>query len=73
MPLEVRNLGAREKDILTGPGGGLLLLDLEFHNVGRVLDNFRDICDVARANFTKNALADPDNTTNKPVPLYDTQ
>jgi len=39
MPLEVRDLGARKEDVLTGSDGGLFLLDLEFHDLGRVLDD----------------------------------
>ena len=39
VPLEVGDLGARKEDILTGSDGGLLLLDLKFHDFGRVLDD----------------------------------
>ena len=39
MPLEIRDLGARKEDVLTGPDGGLFLLDLKFHDLGRVLDD----------------------------------
>lgn len=69
MPLEVGNLRAGQEDVLTGPGGGLLLLDLEFHDLGRVLDDLGDVGPVAGSDFTKDTLINPDNTTNKPVAL----
>jgi hypothetical protein len=39
VPLEVRDLGARKEDVLTSSDGGLFLLDLKFHDLGRVLDD----------------------------------
>jgi hypothetical protein len=69
VPLEVRNLRTRKEDVLTCPSGRLFLLDLEFHHIGGVLDNFRDICDMTRADFSKNAFIYPDNAANKPVSL----
>jgi len=39
VPLEVRDLGARKEDVLTGADGGFFLLDLKFHDLGRVLDD----------------------------------
>lgn len=70
MPLKVRDFGAREEDILTSSGGRFLFLDLEFHDVGRVLNDFRNISDMSRANFPENALPDPDHTTNEPIALW---
>lgn len=69
MPLEVRDFRARQKDVLSGTSSCLFLLDLELHNHGGVLDNFRDVCAVARADFTENTLPDPDNSTDEPVTL----
>ena len=69
MPLEVGYLGAGQEDVLTSPGGGLLLLDLEFHDLGRVLNDLGDVRPVARSDFTKDAFINPDDTTNKPVAL----
>ena len=62
MPLKVGYLRAGQEDVLTGPGGRLLLLDLKFHDLG-------DVRPVTGSNFTKNTLIDPDDTTNKPVAL----
>lgn len=39
MPLEVRDLRAGKEDVLTSSDGGLLLLDLQFHDLGWVLDD----------------------------------
>lgn len=72
MPLPIRELGAGQKDVLSSSGLGLLLLDLNFHNFARVLDNLRDICIVSRADFTENTFDDEDDTTGKPVPPEDT-
>lgn len=69
VPLEVRDFGARQENVLPSACGCLLLLDLELHDVGRMLDNFGDVGDMTRANFTQDALVNPNNTTNKPVPL----
>jgi hypothetical protein len=70
VPLEVRNLGARKEDVLTSPGCGLLLLDLNLHNVGRMLDNLGDVCIMTRANFAEDTLRDPNDTSNEPIALY---
>jgi hypothetical protein len=69
MPLEIGNLGAGDKDVLSSASRCFLLLDLNLHYVGRVLDHLGDVGPVAGANFTENAFADPDETTNKPVAL----
>lgn len=69
MPLEVRDLRATQEDVLSSTCGGLLLLDLDFHDLGRVLNDLRDISPVTRADFTKDTLVDPDNSTNEPVTL----
>lgn len=47
MPLEVGDLGARKEDVLTSSGSGLLFFDLELHDIGRVLDDLRNVCDVS--------------------------
>ena len=70
VPLEVGDLGAAKEDVLAGASSRFLLLDLELHDVGRVLDNLGDVGAVARANLTKNTLVDPDDTTNEPVALF---
>lgn len=69
VPLEVRDFRATQEDVLSSTCGGLLLLDLDFHDLGRVLNDLRDISPVTRADFTKDTLVDPDNSTNEPVTL----
>ena len=69
MPLEVGDLGAAEEDVLAGPGSRLFLLDLDLHDVRRVLDHLGDVGAVAGAHFTEDTLVDPDNTTDEPVAL----
>lgn len=69
MPLEVRDLGAVDEDVLSSPSGGLLLLDLDLHDARRVLYDLGDVGDVARADFTENTLVDPDDTPDDPVTL----
>ena len=71
VPLEVGDLRAAQEDVLAGLGGRLLLLDLELHNIRRVLDNLGDVGTVAGADLTKDTLVDPDNTTDKPVTLLE--
>jgi len=70
MPLEVRNLGAAQEDVLTSSSSGLLLLDLNLHDVGRVLDDLGNIGIVAGTNFTEDTLRNPNNTSNEPIALY---
>lgn len=70
MPLEIRDLGAGQKDILASPGDGLFLLDLHLHHAGRVLDDLVDVGAVAGADFTQDALADPDDAADNPVALF---
>lgn len=69
MPLEVRNLGAGQEDILTSTGSSLLLLDLELHDVRGVLDDLVDVSPVSGTNLTQDTFEDPDDTANKPVTL----
>ena len=69
MPLEVRYFRAGEEDVLSGTSCRLLFLDLEFHDVRRVLHNLRDIGAVPGADLAKDTFSDPDNTANEPVPL----
>ena len=71
VPLEVGNLGAAEEDVLTGTSSRLFLLDLQLHDIGRVLNDLVDVSPVTRANLTENTLVDPDNTTDKPVTLLE--
>ena len=73
MPLEVRDFGAAQEDVLASLGGGLLLLDLELHDHRWVLNDFGNVGTVARADLTKDTLVDPDNTADKPVALYSSQ
>ena len=69
MPLEVGDLGAAKEDVLAGASSRFLLLDLELHDVGRVLDNLGDVGAVARADLTKDTLEREDETADKPVAL----
>ena len=69
MPLEVRDLGAAQENVLAGASDRLLLLDLNLHDVRRVLDDLGDVGAVAGAHFTEDTLVDPDNTTDEPVAL----
>jgi len=70
MPLEIRDLRTRKEDILTGSAGGFFFLDLQFHDVRRMLDHFGDVSDVTGPNFAKNTFNDPDNSSEEPVPLF---
>jgi hypothetical protein len=69
VPLKVGHLGTRKEDILTSPRHGLFFLDLELHDIGWVLNDFRDVSSMTRTNFTKDAFKNPNKTTNKPIPL----
>ena len=69
MPLEVGDLRAAQEDVLASLSRRLLLLDLDLHDVRRVLDDLGDVGAVAGAHFTEDTLVDPDNTTNEPVAL----
>lgn len=69
MPLEVRNIGAIEEDIVSSLNLGVVFLNLQLQNVGRVLDNFGDIGPVTRADFAKDTLPDPNDPSNNPVAL----
>ena len=69
MPLEVGDFRAAEEDILTSTGRALVLLDLHLHDLRRVLDDLGNVGPVTRAHFTKNALIDPDNTSDEPIAL----
>lgn len=69
MPLEIGNFGAGDEDVLSGPSGCFVLLDLNLHHVGRVLDHLGDIRPVTRTDLTEDALPDPDDTADKPVTL----
>jgi hypothetical protein len=47
VPLKVRDLWTGEKDVLSSPNGGFLFLDLEFYDVGRMLDHLGYVGDVS--------------------------
>lgn len=67
VPLEVRDFGAGDEDVLASASFCLLLFDLELHHIRGVLDNFRNEGIVTRANLTQYALEDPYNTTDEPI------
>lgn len=69
MPLEVGHLRAAKEDILSSLGLGPLLVNLNLHDIGRVLDDLGNIGPMTRPHFTQNTLRYPDDTTNKPVAL----
>lgn len=52
MPLEVGDVGATEEDVVSCTDLDVVLLDLQFHDLGWMLDNLGDIGTVAGANFT---------------------
>jgi hypothetical protein len=68
VPLPIRNLGARQKDVLPSTSLGLFLLDLDLHDFTRVLDDLGDVGDVSASDLTQDTLGDKDETTRKPVP-----
>jgi len=67
VPLEVADIGTVDEDVLSGTGGGLVLLDLDFDDLGRVLDDLADESTVPGADFAEDTLVDEDETTNEPV------
>jgi hypothetical protein len=69
VPLEVRNLGARDEDVLTSSDGGLLLLNLELHDLGRVLNDFGNVSPMTRSDFTQDPFGDPNQSTDEPIAL----
>lgn len=69
VPLEVGNFGAADEDVLACTRGSLLLLDLEFHHVGRVLDDLVNVRAVPRTDFAEDALENPNDATDQPVAL----
>ena len=69
VPLEVGDLRARKEDVLTSSDGGLFLLDLEFHDLGRVLDDLGNVSPVAGSDFTEDPFGDPDQAADKPIAL----
>ena len=71
MPLEVRDLGAAQEDVLAGTSGRLLLLDLNLHDVRWVLDDLGDVGAVPRADLAQDAFVDPDDAADEPVALFD--
>ena len=70
MPLEVRDFGAREENILPCACRGLIFLNLQLHDVRRVLNDFVDVGPVPRAHFAEDTLEDPDDAADEPVTLY---
>ena len=73
MPLKVRHLGTADENILSSPRRRLLLFDLQFYNVGRMLNHFRYIRNMTRPNFAQNALCDPNNAAGEPIALDKTK
>lgn len=69
MPLEIRNLGAADENVLPSLSCRLFLLDLNLHHVRWVLDHLGNVCPVTGTNFTEYALPDPDDATDEPVAL----
>lgn len=67
MPLPVRDFGAREEDILSRANLRPLLLNLDFHDFTRVLDHFRNICDMATSYLPEDPLDDEDDSTREPI------
>ena len=70
MPLEVGDFGAAQEDVLASLGRSLLLLDLKLNDHRWVLNDLGDVGTVTGADFTKDTLVDPDDTTDKPVALH---
>jgi hypothetical protein len=62
VPLEVRDLRAGQEDILSSPHGGFFLLDLQLHNVGRVLDHLGDKRNVPRPDLPQDAFTNPNDS-----------
>jgi hypothetical protein len=69
--LEVRDLRATDEDVLSGTSSGLFLLDLQLHDVGRMLNDLVDVSPVAGTNLTEDTFPDPDNTADEPVTLFE--
>jgi hypothetical protein len=67
--LEVRYLRARQEDVLAGLCSRLLLLDLQLHHLGGMLDNLGNVGPVTRADFAEDTLVDPNDTPNQPIAL----
>ena len=70
VPLEVGHFGTADEDILACTSRRLLLLDLNLHDIGRVLNDLVDDGEVPGADLTEDTLEDPDNAANKPVTLF---
>ena len=69
VPLEVRDLRARKEDVLASSNSGLFLLNLKFHDLGRVLDDLGDVSPVTGSDFTEYPFGDPDQAANEPIAL----
>ena len=69
VPLEVGDFGAGQEDILTSSRRRLVFLDLQFHDFRWVLDDFRNVRSMTRADFAEATLYNPKGTTDKPVTL----
>lgn len=67
--MEKGDLWAGKEDVLAGSDGGLFLLDLEFHDLGRVLDDLGDVSPMAGPDFAEYPFGDPDHAANKPIAL----
>lgn len=71
VPLKVRHLWTGDENVLSSSGSRLLLLDLQLHNFGRMLNDLGDKRNMTRPNFTQNALRDPYNAASYPIFLDD--
>ena len=67
VPLPVRNFGARKEDVLPSLDLRALLLDLHLHDFARMLNDLRDIRDMATADFTEDTLDDEHDTPGEPI------
>lgn len=61
------DLGAAEEDILSWFCVRMLFLDLDFADVARMLDNLRDISDMASSHFTSNSFGEVGKASDHPV------
>ena len=69
VPLEVRDFGAAEENVLTRLGDGPLFLDLELEDIGWVLNDLGDVGPVTGADLSENTFDYPNKTANEPIAL----
>lgn len=65
--LPQRDSGTAEENVLSSPGLGVLLLDLDLANIAGVLNNLGNVRLVASTNLTSNTLSQVDETAVHPV------